>query len=147
MIKLRNFETDDFTELRQEKYNGMSEREIKDTICKWNTKVFNGKYFEMFAISYNECVVGTLSLFQHSDSVISIGPEIFPKYRAKGYAKRAVALALEICKSKGYKIAYQQIMCDNAPSIALHKSLGFETDYYRYKNEKGADVYIFLKSL
>ena len=55
--------------------------------------------------------------------------------------------AMKIAKSKGYQIAFSQIRADNMSSIALHQSLGFESDGYVYKNQKGRDVLIYLKSL
>ncbi len=55
--------------------------------------------------------------------------------------------ALEIAESKGYKIVLQDIRSDNIASIALHQSLGFETDKYAYVNKKGNEVFLFLKAL
>ena len=58
-----------------------------------------------------------------------------------------MSIALEIVKSKGYKIVLQQVRSDNIPSIALHLSLDFETDKYGYVNKKGNEVFLFLKAL
>ena len=52
-----------------------------------------------------------------------------------------------MAKEKGYKIVSQQIRVSNAASIALHKSLGFETNDIIYTNAKGNQVSIYLKSL
>lgn len=41
----------------------------------------------------------------------------------------------------------QQIRADNVASIALHNSLGFETDGYVYTNKKGNEVLIYIKVL
>lgn len=147
MIKLRNFEITDAAALQKEKYHNMSVEEIQDMICKCNKRVYEGKYFEMFAVINENGIVGTISLFQHSDSVISIGPEIFSRFQRKGFGKQALAATMEICKNKGYKIVCQQVLSNNAASIALHRSMNFETDMYCYKNEKGESVYIFLKPL
>ena len=147
MVKLRNFTIDDVEVLRQEQHHNMSAEEIKGMICDWNKLIFKGKYFEMFAIVANDRIVGELSLYQLSDSVISIGLEVFLKFQRQGFGRQAATLALEICKSKGYRIVCNQVLSDNAPSIALNKSLGFETDLYRYKNQKDKEVFLFLKAI
>ena len=110
-------------------------------------KEYKEKYFEMFAIVKNEEMVGCISLYQHSENVISCGPEIFDAYQRQGVAKEAMSLTMDIAKSKGYKVVLQQIRADNVASIALHNSLGFETDGYIYRNKKGNEVLIYLKSL
>ena len=147
MVKLRAFTIGDAEVLRQEHHHNMSIAEIKSMICDWNKLEFQGRYFEMFAIVNDDQIVGEISLYQLSESVISIGLEVFLKFQRQGLGKQAAILALQICKSKGYKIVCNQVLSDNSPSIALNKSLGFETDMYRYKNQKDKEVYLFLKSI
>lgn len=147
MISLKNFTSADAPTLRRYTYPDMSVEQIKSIISKWNEKQCNGKFFEMFAIWHHETLVGSISLFQQSAEVISIGPEIFPSYQRKGYAKQALRFACAMAKEKGYKIVSQQIRVSNAASIALHKSLGFETNDIIYTNAKGNQVSIYLKSL
>ena len=53
----------------------------------------------------------------------------------------------ELSKEKGFKIVSQQIRTDNVASIALHSSLGFETNGLVYTNSKGNEVAVYLKSL
>ena len=101
----------------------------------------------MFAIVRDEEIVGRISLYQHSANVISCGPEIFEGYCRQGVAKEAMVLAMDIAKGKGYKVIMQQIRTDSVASIALHNSLGFETDGYVYKNKKGNEVLIYVKAL
>lgn len=146
MIQLRNFTIKDIPVLRQYSYSNKSQEEIEKLIADWNTKLYNDRYFEMFAITEQETIVGYVSLYQHTESVVSCGVEIYPEYRRKGYAFCGVTKALQISKEQGYKIATAQVRTDNAASIALHKKLGFELDH-AYKNKKGNDVYFFLKSL
>ena len=146
MISLRSFIYDDIDLLHEYGYGNMTRQEIKKLIDTWNNKEHEGKYFEMFAVEDKE-VVGFVSLYQLSESVVSCGPEIFQPNRQKGYGFRAVSEALKIAEDKGYKIALAQIRKDNAPSIALHKKLGFETDGSEYINKKGNSVVIYLKSL
>lgn len=147
MILLRNFKKEDASELQEYVYSDLSTEQVEALICEWYKKQFNGKYFEMYAIVSDEKIVGTISLYQHSSEVISIGPEIFCEYRRKGFAKEAMICACQIAKEKGFKIVSQQIRTNNAASIALHCSLGFETNELVFTNTKGNQVYIYLKCL
>ena len=147
MILLRNFKKEDASELQEYVYSDLSTEQVEALICDWYKKQFNGKYFEMYAIVSDEKIVGTISLYQHSSEVISIGPEIFCDYRRKGFAKEAMICACQMAKEKGFKIVSQQIRTNNAASIALHCSLGFETNELVFTNTKGNQVYIYLKCL
>lgn len=147
MIELRNFRDSDAEMFREKHSKHRPMDEIRDLFRKWNEKEYKEKYFEMFAIVKNEEMVGCISLYQHSENVISCGPEIFDAYQRQGVAKEAMSLTMDIAKSKGYKVVLQQIRADNVASIALHNSLGFETDGYVYRNKKGNEVLIYLKSL
>ncbi len=147
MILLRNIKNEDACELQKYKFSDLCVQQIEAVICDWNKKQFNGKYFEMFAIVSNEKIVGTISLYQHSSEIVSIGPEVFCEYRRKGFAKEAMICACQMAKEKGYKIVSQQIRIDNYASIALHSSLGFETSEIVFTNPKGNQVLIYLKCL
>ena len=147
MIILRNFLDGDVTIFQGKHNQHLSVDQIKDLFRQWNKKEYEDKYFEMFAIVKDEDIVGRISLYQHSENVISCGPEIFEGYCRQGYAKEAMLLAMDIAKSKGYKVVMQQIRTDNVASVALHNSLGFETDGYVYRNKKGNEVFIYIKVL
>ena len=144
---MRNFKKEDASELQEYVYSDLSTEQVEALICERYKKQFNGKYFEMYAIVSDEKIVGTISLYQHSSEVISIGPEIFCEYRRKGFAKEAMICACQMAKEKGFKIVSQQIRTNNAASIALHCSLGFETNELVFTNTKGNQVYIYLKCL
>ncbi len=147
MITLRNFCRSDASNLKTVGYSNLTVAETENLISEWNKRSLNGRYFEMLAIISGNDIVGTISLYQHSSEVISIGPEIFGKYRKKGFAKEAMLSACHIAREMGYKIVSQQIRTDNTASIALHSSLGFETNGLVYTNAKGNEVAIYLKSL
>lgn len=125
----------------------MSVEQVKNIICDWNKKQFNSKYFEMFAIVADKKIVGTISLYQHSTEVVSIGPEIFCDHQRKGFAKEAMVCACQIAKEKGFKIVLQQIRVNNVAGIALHSSISFETSELIYTNAKGNKVSIYMKCL
>lgn len=147
MIVLRNFRDSDASMFQEKHSRHLSIEEIRELFQKWNIKEYEGKYFEMFAIVKDEEVVGRISLYQHSENVISCGLEIFQGYCKQGFAKEAMLFAMDIAKSKGYKVVMQQIRTDNVASIALHNSLDFETDGYVYRNKKGNEVLIYIKAL
>lgn len=145
MVCLRHFKASDHP-LISSRF-GLSDEAAKEMIRTWNTCVFGCAYFEMFAVQKDQTVIGMISLYEHAGSVISIGPEIFEAYRRHGFAKDAMTQALEIAGRKGYRIVLQQVRTNHTASIRLHESLGFEKDCCIYRNEKGNDVYLFLKTL
>ncbi len=125
----------------------MSDSDADTLISESNVELHNSKFFKMFIVSNKEAYIGTISLYEHSASVISIGPEIFDKYKRQGYAVQAMKAAMKAAKIKGYKVVFQQIRTDNTASIKLHTKLGFETDKYDYVNKNNHTVNIYLKSL
>ncbi|MBQ7011726.1 MAG: GNAT family N-acetyltransferase [Clostridia bacterium] len=147
MVELRSFTVYDAEALFKTACFGNSIEDVIALLSQWENKSYNGKYFEMLGVVYNGEIVGTVSLFEHSPSVISIGPEIFDSHRRKGYAKSAMSLACDIAKERGYKIVSQQIRVNNTASIALHIALGFETGGHVFTNSKGNKIAIYLKSL
>ena len=147
MISLRNFTNDDAEVFQQKQRMNVSLDEIKAMFVKWEEKAYAGKYFEMFAVVKDGEIVGSISLYQLSKSVVSCGPEVFEAYHKQGIGSEAMLLAMDIAKNMGYKLVSQQIGRNNAASIALHNKLGFETDEYIYRNKKGNEVLIYVKPL
>ena len=147
MISLRNFVTEDAEILKKNKYRNMSLDEIRMLITRWNTGNYRGNYFVVFAIIFEGKLAGMISLYQHTESIVSIGPEVFTEYRDRGFSKSAMEIVMKMAKDTGYKIISQQIRTDNSASISLHKSLGFETDGYLYTNRQGKKVLVYLKAL
>lgn len=146
MIYIRNFTKDDISVLNKMRYPNLTPKDIMKMVDKWDSKVYNNRYFEMFAVIDDNCIVGMVSLFQHSKTVISDGIEIFAPYYKRGYGFQAVSLAMAHARNDGYKIAVATVRIDNNASVALHKKLGFEIDH-EYVNTKGNKVYFFIKAL
>ena len=147
MITLRNFTTDDIPVLRQYILPDKSDAEIQADMDEWNAKEHNGRYAEILAAVDGTQVVGLINFYQHSERIISIGPETFSDYRRRGYAFEAMNAALSLAKEKGYTIALNQVRTNNEASLALHRKLGFELDDYEYINRKGNRVYVLVKIL
>ncbi|MBQ9133247.1 MAG: GNAT family N-acetyltransferase [Clostridia bacterium] len=145
-MTLRSFNKNDLAVLRAHVLAGSSDAEMYSTIDSWNTRCYNGKYFEMFAVCVEEAIIGTISLYQHGDDTISAGPEIFPEYRQKGYASAAMEMALAYAKAQGYKIAVAQIRKNNIASIRLHEKLGFALESETI-NRHGNEVFVYTKTL
>ena len=87
MVLLRNFKKEDALELQEHGHWNLTTEQTEALIYDWNQKQFDGKYFEMYANVADEKIVGSISLYQHSSEVVSIGPEVFCEYRRKGFAK------------------------------------------------------------
>ncbi len=147
MVCLRNFTGTDARILAQRRQKKETKEEILAQISSWNTREHQGRYFEMFAVVYEREIVGAVSILETAKHIVSIGPEIFSDFKRHGFGKAAVTKCMEIAKDKGYFLAMQQIREDNDASIALHKSLEFETDGYVYRNRRGNPVLVFVKVL
>lgn len=147
MIVLRHFTSHDAAALQRLKFPDRPLGQVEAIIAEWETKTFQNRYLEMLAILRRGTVVGTISLYQHSKDVVSLGPEVFPPYRRQGFAREVMLLAMELARAKGYQTVSQQIRADNAASIALHRSLGFQTDGSVFTNGKGNRAVIYVKPL
>ena len=145
MIELKPI-SEEFTELLSVNYN-MSLDEVNGLILQSNSELHKDKFFKMYAVLNEKVCIGTITLYEHSSSVVSIGPDIFEAYRQCGYATEAMKAAMEIARAKGYKIVCQQIRTNNNASIKLHEKLGFETDNHIFRNRNDNEVSIYLKSL
>ena len=147
MISLRNFTYDDISVLQKYGYAYNSVEELRALIDTWNSKTHQNLYFEMFVIDNGMQAVGFASLFERSKSIVSCGLEIYPDFQRKGYASNAYSELLHVAKLQGYQIAVAQVRADNEASIALNRKLGFEAEDYKYINQRGEEIYYFIKSL
>ena len=147
MITLRHFKTDDAESIKKNLYQDMPISEIKNMITEWNKGVYDGKFLEMIAITSCENIVGYCSLIGQSQTIVSLGAEVYSGYQGEGIATEAVAALIKYASTKGYKLVMDQVRGDNEASIKLHEKLGFETDGYIYKNQKNHDVVIYIKQI
>ena len=145
MIELRPISVDNI-ELLAEKYN-MSVEDANNLIARSDSELYENKYFKMLVVLNGASCVGIVSLYEHSSSIVSIGPDIFKEYRQRGYATEAMKVAMDIARAKGYKIVCQQIRTNNSASINLHAKLGFETDNYVFRNRNNNEIVLYIKSL
>lgn len=147
MTILRNFSYKDISDLQQHGYAQYSKDNLEALIDSWNSKTYDGAYFEMFAVCNETATLGYASLYQRSKSIVNCGIEIYPDYQSKGYGYDAYSKLICRAKDLGFKIAVAQVLKDNIASIALHIKLGFEAEEYEYLNKEGKKVYYFIKIL
>ena len=147
MTVLQRFVPADAQSIRQHQYPDMTVDLIERMIADWNLGVFEGRCFEMFAVTEDGRIAGCASIKECSKSVASLGIEIFTEERGKRIASNAMPLLLEAAKQAGYRAVLDQVRTDNAASIHLHEALGFEIDGYVYRNKRDREVVLYLKLL
>jgi len=146
MVSLRNFTLQDIPVLQKEQGYDKPKKELTDIIQRGNKKSYERRYFEMFAIIDGGELKGTVSLYQHTSTAVSLGVEIFSAHQRQGFGFKGEMLAIEQAKKLGYKIVAGHVRVDNAASIALQKKLGFEV-YHEMTNPQGIKMYFFIRSL
>ena len=146
MISLRPIEYVDAPVLDGSEYGAMSADERLEMITSSLAKSHDGLYFEFFIVTADDAVVGFMNVCAHSKHIISVGPEIKPEYKRRGYAYEAEKIVLEMMKQKGFTIATATVLSDNVGSNALQKKLGFEVDR-TYINKHGHEAFAYIKAL
>ena len=147
MLELRHFTRQDAAFLQTSLYPGIAAEEALRLIEAWDTCVYQNRYFEMFAVTCDSALIGCVSLFEHSPSVVSAGIEIIDSERNKGYGAQAMAKLIDLARQKGYRIMLDQLRRDNRASVRLHEKLGFESDGYVYRNQKNHETLLYIKPL
>lgn len=146
MIYIRNFTKDDIPALQKEKYVNMTYSELEKLISDWNTKKYNGVYFEMFAICSDSIAAGMVSLYQHTENTVSVGTEVFERFRRQGIGTEGTRLCILKAKEMGYKYVSAQVKTDNTASLSMANNLGF-SKIGQTVNRKGNRVYNFILEL
>lgn len=146
MILLRPVAQSDKDIFEGSSYCLLPEETLHQMIAESIAKEHKGKYFELFAVFKQDCCVGFISFYAYEEKTVSLGPEIKPRHRKQGVGFEAMGEAMERAKQYGFTKASAQIRTDNAPSIALHKKLGFYVQK-EYINAKGNSVIWFEKIL
>ena len=147
MVRIRHFTTEDAETIKKRQYPDMTVDEIERMIADWNSGVFEGRRFEIFAVTEDGRIAGCASIKECSKSVASLGIEIFTEERGKRIASNAMPLLLEAAKQAVYRTVLDQVRTDNTASIRLHEAFGFETDGYAYRNKHDREVILYLKLL
>ena len=146
MIELYPVSEKNVADFADTSYFEMTEEERLCMIRESMGKEHDGSYFEILAVCYQAQIVGFMSLFAHSEHIISISPEIKKSLRGRGYGFLGEREALRYAKELGYTMAVASVRKDNPASIALHKKLGFEEREERL-SRNGKPIYVFIKHL
>ncbi len=145
-ITVRPIQQGEIDLLSDTSYETMSEAEKEQMLSESLDRNYKGRYFELLVVEDSGNCVGFMSLYAHSETMISCGPEIKRHSRQKGYGYRGEQLALAYAKSMGYTEAIAQVRVDNTASRALHEKLGFTLEKI-YVNQKGREVCEYKREL
>lgn len=146
MIELYPVSETNVSDFADTSYFEMTEEERLGMIRESKQQEHEGSYFEILAVRDEDHIVGFMSLFAHSEHVISISPEIRRSFLKRGYGFLAEREALRYAKELGYTTAVASVRKDNPASIALHKKLGFEEREERL-SRNGKQIYVYIKNL
>ncbi len=124
-ISLRSFTFDDVPVLKRYLYSKRSDKSIYNIVEQWNTKIFEGRYAEFFAITVEDQVVGYVQMTEQDVGTVSAGVCIFSDYRGKTYGTQAICALLKIAKEKGYSFVTARVRKENVPSCRLCQRVGF----------------------
>jgi RimJ/RimL family protein N-acetyltransferase len=124
--------------------DGLTSDELISMIRVWDSKRYDGNYFQMFGITNDGVLVGTLSLYQKDANVNSVylGVEIDVENRRKGFATDAIRLSFAFAKEKGFERIESQARIANNASVKLHLKCGFEITEQTL-SKRGHEVYNF----
>lgn len=125
---------------------GCDESKLRPMLEASCNRVHEGRCYEQFCIRVHGCVVGTVSMCDHRDGVVSDGVEVFPPFRRCGFSQAALKLLMDMAAANGYRWMKAQVRTDNTASIALHRRMGFFT-LSPYVNQRGNEVHSMLKRL
>ena len=126
----------------------MSHDELLAKLKEMATKQYNGNYHEWFVLLNDGIPVGTFNLYQPNpnENAVYFGIEIDKDNRRKGFGTKAVQMAFEIAKEKGYEKITSQATVSNIPSVKLHAKCGFQI-VERVINSKGNESYNYVYKL
>ncbi len=124
-VSLRAFTQNDVPVLKQYLYSNRSEKSICAVVEEWNTRRFEGRYSEFFAVTVDGGVVGYVQLTEQPDGNVSAGAHIFSDFRGKTYGTQAVRKLLAIAGEKGYSTVTARVRKKNLPSCRLCDTVGF----------------------
>ena len=137
MISLRHFEESDAEVLQTYNLSGKSNDDIISMVHDWSTLSYKGRYFEMFAIQKDVTIVGSISIYERSNSIASLGIEIFAPYRRTGHAYEAMRLLIEFATQKAIRLSCNKFELTIWPAYACMKSSALKRMAMSTKIKKG----------
>lgn len=123
-----------------------SREAIAALIDEWNTRLFDGKYFEMFLIRADGLCAGLLSLAERSPDSVSVGVSLESGAQGLGIGTRSVNLAKTVAEERGYRFLTARNRADNAASVAVCRKCGFELTGSEFKRD-GREIRLWKYNL
>lgn len=145
-VSLRSFTKEDVPLLKQYLYPNKSKEDLEYLVEEWNTRLYEGRYCEFFAVTEGDCTVGYVSLFEKDDCTVSVGAHIFPGFRGKTYGTQGVKLAMTCAAQRGYIKAVARVRKTNTPSLRLCDRVGF-VRVGEDVTPEGREVFVFCREL
>lgn len=124
-VTLRSFTKEDVPLLKRYLYPKMTESALSELVDSWNTRLFEGRYLEFFAILAEDEPVGYVSLCEQPDGSVSAGAHVFSDYRGKTYGTQGVRALCRIASERGYSSLTARVRKTNTPSLRLCRTVGF----------------------
>ena len=127
-------------------YQNTTAEALLPMLAAARVRLHEGRYYEPLAVRCDGGLVGVVSLFEQPDGTVCDGVDIFPPFRRRGYAFRALSLLMEVARQRGFTTQTAQIRTDNTASIALHTKLSFAPGE-PWINRRGHEVRTWRKEL
>ena len=138
--------THDIEILNLTEYNNLSKESRRLIVKDSERGLCKGEFFRFYLIKNGTETVGVINMCGHGADTISVAPEIFEKFRNKGYAIRSLNIAYKIAKEMGFNKVIAGIRKENVASQNLHEKLGFSfVEDFTSKNRN--EMKLYLKNL
>ena len=121
---------------RFQRWEDTSEEAVAAYVGKYENSTFLSKEAEQhYAVCCDNGIVGDLSyFFTEEDRCVTLGITISPEQQRKGYAREILSAVVSAVQQKYPELEIVALIeKDNAPSIALFESLGFQRECYAEK--------------
>lgn len=142
-FRLLPISIDDIEILDLTEYNNLSKESRQLLIRDSDRGLCNGEFFRFYVIKNGKEPVGVINIYGHGADTISVAPEIFERFRNKGFATKSLNIAYTIAKEKGFSTVIAGIRKENVASQKLHEKLGFSfVEDFISKNGKLMKRYI-----
>ena len=118
---------------RWQRWEDTSEEAVAAFVRNYSDSEFLSRQEEQhYVICAGETLVGDLSYFYtEEDRCITLGITISPEHQRRGYAKEVLSGVIAAVREKYPALDIVALIDpENAPSIALFESLGFERECY-----------------
>jgi ribosomal protein S18 acetylase RimI-like enzyme len=102
-------------------------KKMTDILSKVDVKV-QPLNSELIYLTENEKQVGSLILIYSGDDASIFSVQVLDNHRGKGYGKKLVEKAINICKTKGFKKIELNTEQDNQVANSMYRKMGFKLE-------------------